>query len=126
MWLKKQHYKVQTRFGGQIQAVQFSGILNCRNGLIFTEVLVSKRPKHYVYSRNLTSIILHLLLPVLVAIGNTIKEHIGNIREHKKIILIYLPNTPEFMDMITSSTSNDGERSIESSSSIHSKLDKSW
>jgi hypothetical protein len=31
----------------------------------------------------------------------------------------------EFMDMIASS-SNDGERSIENSSSIHSKLDKSW
>jgi len=30
MWLKKQDYKVLTRFGGQIQAVHFSGILNCR------------------------------------------------------------------------------------------------
>jgi hypothetical protein len=32
----------------------------------------------------------------------------------------------EFVDMITSSTSNDGESSIDSSSSIHSKLDRSW
>jgi hypothetical protein len=30
MWLNKQHYKVFTRFGGQIQAVHFSGILNSR------------------------------------------------------------------------------------------------
>ncbi len=30
MWLKKQHYKAHIRFGGQIQAVHFSGILNCR------------------------------------------------------------------------------------------------
>jgi hypothetical protein len=66
------------------------------NEFIFTEVLVSKRPKHYVYSRNLTSIILHLLLPVLIAIGNRIEEHIGNIWEHKKINLIYLPDTLEY------------------------------
>jgi hypothetical protein len=30
MWLKKQHYKVHTKFGGQIQAVHFSGKLNSR------------------------------------------------------------------------------------------------
>jgi hypothetical protein len=30
MWLKKQHYRVYTRFGGQIQAVHYSGILNSR------------------------------------------------------------------------------------------------
>ncbi len=30
MWLKKQHYNVHTRFGGQIQVVHFSRILNSR------------------------------------------------------------------------------------------------
>jgi interleukin-1 receptor-associated kinase 1 len=44
---------------------------------------------------------------------------------HKPIASYSTQNGIEFMDMITSSTSNDGERSIESSSSIHSKLDKS-
>jgi hypothetical protein len=53
-------------------------------GLIFTKVLVSKRPKHSVCSRNLPSIILHLLLPVVIAIGNSIEENIGNIWEQKK------------------------------------------
>ncbi|CAM6038580.1 unnamed protein product [Sphagnum compactum] len=45
---------------------------------------------------------------------------------HKPIASYSTQNGIEFMDMITSSTSNDGEPSIESSSSIHSKLDKSW
>ncbi|CAM6012821.1 unnamed protein product [Sphagnum balticum] len=45
---------------------------------------------------------------------------------HKPIALYSTQNRIVFMDMTTSSTSNDGERSIESSSSIHSKLDKSW
>jgi hypothetical protein len=63
------------------------------NGFICTEVLVSKRPKHYIYSRrNLTSIILHLLLPLLIAIGNTIEEHIGNNWEHKIIINLSSPH----------------------------------
>jgi interleukin-1 receptor-associated kinase 1 len=44
---------------------------------------------------------------------------------HKPIALYSTQNRIVFMDMTTSSTSNDGERSIESSSSIHSKLDKS-
>jgi hypothetical protein len=65
MWLKKQHYKVHTRLGGQIQAVHFSGSLNSRTWtsyktvLSFSKLLVSRRPKHFVY-QNLTSIILHL------------------------------------------------------------------
>jgi interleukin-1 receptor-associated kinase 1 len=45
---------------------------------------------------------------------------------HKPIASYSTQNGIEFMDMITSSTSNDGEPSIESSSSIHSKLDRSW
>jgi len=45
---------------------------------------------------------------------------------HKPIASYSTQNGIEFMDMITPSTSNDGEPSIESSSSIHSKLDKSW
>jgi hypothetical protein len=45
---------------------------------------------------------------------------------HKPIASYSTQNGIECMDMIMSSTSNDGERSIESSSSIHSKLDKSW
>jgi hypothetical protein len=43
----------------------------------------------------------------------------------RKPIASYSTQNQMFMDMITSSASNDGERSIESSSSIHSKLDKS-
>jgi hypothetical protein len=45
---------------------------------------------------------------------------------HKPIVSYSTQNEIEFVDMITSSTSNDGEPSIESSSSIHSKLDRSW
>ncbi len=45
---------------------------------------------------------------------------------HKPIASYSTQNGIEFMNIITSSTSNDGERSIESSSSIHSKLHKSW
>ncbi|CAK9210384.1 unnamed protein product [Sphagnum troendelagicum] len=45
---------------------------------------------------------------------------------HKPIASYSTQTGIEFMDMITSSTSNDGEPSIDSSSSIHSKLDKSW
>jgi len=44
---------------------------------------------------------------------------------HKPIASYSTQNGIEFMDMITSSKSNDGESSIESSSSIHSKLDRS-
>jgi hypothetical protein len=44
---------------------------------------------------------------------------------HKPITSYSTQNGIEFMDMITSSKSNDVESSIESSSSIHSKLDKS-
>ncbi|CAM6012778.1 unnamed protein product [Sphagnum balticum] len=44
---------------------------------------------------------------------------------HKPIASYSTQNRIVFMDMTTSSTSNDGEHSIESSSSIHSKLDKS-
>jgi hypothetical protein len=42
-----------------------------------------------------------------------------------KPIASYSTQNQMFMDMIISSTSNDGKRSIESSSSMHSKLDKS-
>jgi len=42
---------------------------------------------------------------------------------HKPIASYSTQNEIEFVDMITSSTSNDGEPSIES---IHSKLDRSW
>jgi len=66
------------------------------NRLIFTKVLDSKGPKHYLYGRNLTSIILHLLLPVLIAIGNTIEEHIGNICENKKEKKSIFPDTPKY------------------------------
>ncbi|CAK9234699.1 unnamed protein product [Sphagnum jensenii] len=45
---------------------------------------------------------------------------------HKPIASYSTQNEIEFVDMITSSTSNDREPSIESSSSIHSKLDRSW
>jgi hypothetical protein len=45
---------------------------------------------------------------------------------HKPIVSYSTQNEIEFVDMITSSTSNDEEPSIESSSSIHSKLDRSW
>jgi hypothetical protein len=45
---------------------------------------------------------------------------------HKRIALFPTQNEIEFVDMITSSTSNEGEPPIESSSSIHSKLDRSW
>jgi serine/threonine protein kinase len=45
---------------------------------------------------------------------------------HKPIALYPTQNGIEFMDMFTSSTSNDGELSIDSSSSILSKVDKSW
>jgi hypothetical protein len=45
---------------------------------------------------------------------------------HKPIASYSTQNEIEFVDMITSSTSNDGEPSIESSTSIHSKLDRSW
>jgi hypothetical protein len=45
---------------------------------------------------------------------------------HKPIASYLTQNEIEFVDMITSSTSNVGEPSIESSSSIHSKLDRSW
>jgi hypothetical protein len=45
---------------------------------------------------------------------------------HKPIAPYSTQNEIEFVDMITSSTSNDMEPSIESSSSIHSKLDRSW
>ncbi|CAK9205171.1 unnamed protein product [Sphagnum troendelagicum] len=44
---------------------------------------------------------------------------------HKPVASYSTQNGIEFMDMITSSTSNDGEPSIESSSSIQSKLDTS-
>jgi interleukin-1 receptor-associated kinase 1 len=44
---------------------------------------------------------------------------------HKPITSYSTQNGIEFMDMITTSKSNDVESSIESSSSIHSKLDKS-
>jgi len=64
------------------------------NGLIFTKILDSKGPKHYLYGRNLTSIILHLLLPVLIAIGNTIEEHIGNICKNKKEKKSIFPTPP--------------------------------
>jgi interleukin-1 receptor-associated kinase 1 len=42
-----------------------------------------------------------------------------------KPIASYSTQNQMFMEMITSSANNDGKRSIESSSSIHSKLDKS-
>jgi len=45
---------------------------------------------------------------------------------HKPIVSYSTQNEIEFVDMITSSTSNDREPSIKSSSSIHSKLDRSW
>jgi hypothetical protein len=38
--------------------------------------------------------ILHLLLPVLIAIGNTIEEHIGNTWEHQKKIKSIFPTPP--------------------------------
>ncbi len=55
----------------------------------------------------------------------------GNIRLppipfHKPIASYSTQNEIEFVDLITSSTSNDREPSIESSGSIHSKLDRSW
>jgi len=63
------------------------------NVLIFTEVLVSSRPKYYVY-QNLTSTIVHVLLPVWIAIGNSIEEHIRSIWEHKKNKKSILPPHP--------------------------------
>jgi hypothetical protein len=56
---------------------------------------------------------------------------IGNIKLppipfHKPIASYSTQNEIEFVDMIISSTSNDEEPSIESSSSIHSNLDRSW
>jgi hypothetical protein len=45
---------------------------------------------------------------------------------HKPIASYSTQNEIEFVDMISSSTSNEGEPSTDSSSSIHSQLDRSW
>jgi len=58
-----------------------------------------------------------------VLIGNI---NLPPIPFHKPRASYSTQNGIEFMDMFISSTSNDGEPSIESCSSIHSKLDKSW
>ncbi|CAK9209363.1 unnamed protein product [Sphagnum troendelagicum] len=54
-----------------------------------------------------------------VLIGNI---NLPPIPFHKPIASYSTQNGIEFMDMITSSTSNDGQPSIESSSSILSKV----
>ncbi len=45
---------------------------------------------------------------------------------HKPVASYSTQNEIYFVDRIISSTSNDGDPSIESSRSIHSKLDTTW